>query len=107
MATRPGHVGALIQLFFSPLSGPYDHSPLPLSCFRAGGKKYEKALEWGVQVVNSTFLADIIHNGQLPSTVFPRYTSLGRPDEFDTGKSFEASRILGTESSFVLFVEGA
>ena len=31
--------------------------------FRRGeGRKYEKAKEWGVQVVNSTFIADIIHS---------------------------------------------
>ena len=32
---------------------------------RAGGRKYEKALEWGITTVNSTFLADILHSKKL------------------------------------------
>lgn len=34
----------------------------PLVCvYSASGKKYEKAVEWGVTVINASFLADIIH----------------------------------------------
>lgn len=68
-----------------------------LNCFvcRPEGKKYEKALEWGVQVVNSIFLADIIHEGTLPVALLPRYTQLNLPDEFDPRMSCKASRILG------------
>ena len=63
--------------------------------YRPEGKKHEKALEWGVQVVNSVFLADIIHEGKLPAALLPRYTELNQPNEFDPRMSHEASRILG------------
>lgn len=69
---------------------------LKLVCLsRPDGKKYEKALEWGVQVVNSIFLADIIHTGQIPGALMPRYTQLNLPNEFDPSTSRETSRILG------------
>ena len=61
---------------------------------RPEGKKYEKALEWGVPVVNGTFLAEIIHNGQVPVVLYPRHTNLGQPDEFSPGSCFEAVRLL-------------
>ena len=35
---------------------------IAILCCRGEGRKYEKAKEWGVQVVNSTFIADIIHS---------------------------------------------
>ena len=70
--------------------------PFLVCLHRPGGKKYEKALEWGVQVVNSVFLADIIHKGRLPAALLPRYTLLNQPHEFDPGTSTEAARILGT-----------
>ena len=53
-----------------------------------------KAREWGVAIVNSTFLADTIHNGQVPAVLFPRYTRLGQPQEFTPGSCFEATSIL-------------
>ena len=62
--------------------------------YRPEGKKYEKALEWGVQVVNASFLAEIIHNGQVPAVVFPRHSKLGEPDEFISCPCFEATRLL-------------
>ncbi len=40
-----------MYMVFSPLFPP---SPV--------GKKYEKAIEWQIQVVNASFLADIIHS---------------------------------------------
>ena len=72
------------------------------SCLsRPEGKKYEKALEWKIKVVNSAFLADIIHNGQLPAVLFHRYTTLNQPNEFSPESCFEASRILGfVENNF-------
>lgn len=48
-----------------------------------------------MKVVNSTFLADIIHNGLLPAVLLPRHTALDQPEEFNPKVSFEASRILG------------
>ena len=62
--------------------------------YRPEGKKYEKALEWGIQVVNSTFLAEIIHNGREPAVLFPRHTKLGQADEFTSSCCFEATRLL-------------
>ena len=61
---------------------------------RPEGKKYEKALEWGIQVVNASFLAEIIHNGQVPAVLFPRHTKLGEPDEFSSSACFEATKLL-------------
>ena len=61
---------------------------------RPEGKKYEKALEWDIKVVNSTFLAEIIHNGREPAVLFPRHTKLGREDEFTSSCCFEATRLL-------------
>jgi hypothetical protein len=66
---------------------------------RPEGKKYEKALEWGVQVVNSIFLADIIHEGRLPATLLPRYTQLNLSNEFNPSTSQEASKILGEHTT--------
>lgn len=48
-----------------------------------------------MQVVNSTFLADIIHQGHLPAALFPRYTELNQRSEFLPENSVEASRMLG------------
>ena len=62
--------------------------------YRPEGKKYEKALEWGIQVVNARFLAEIIHNGQVPAVLFPRHTKLGEPDEFSSSACFEATKLL-------------
>ena len=67
---------------------------LHVNICRPEGKKYEKALEWGIQVVNATFLADIIHNGQVPAVLFSRHTKLGEPDEFTPCSCFEATRLL-------------
>ena len=64
---------------------------------RPEGKKYEKALEWGIQVVNAGFLAEIIHNGQVPAVLFPRHTKLGGPDEFSSSACFEAAKLLSKQ----------
>ena len=64
---------------------------------RPEGKKYEKALEWGIQVVNAGFLAEIIHNGQVPAVLFPRHTKLGGLDEFSSSASFEAAKLLSKQ----------
>ena len=63
--------------------------------FRPEGKKYEKALEWGIKVVNSKFLADIIHNGQLPTVLSPKYTVFNQPNEFSPASCQEPLRIIG------------
>ena len=64
---------------------------------RPEGKKYEKALEWGIQVVNAGFLAEIIHNGQVPAVLFPRHTKLGGLDEFSSSACFEATKLLSKQ----------
>ena len=70
-------------------------------------------MEWGVTVVNASFLADIIHSkslgqfvcssdytsdlsvdGQVPAVLFPRHTEVGQPHEFLPSHCFEASRLL-------------
>ena len=67
---------------------------LTLLDYRPEGKKYEKALEWGIQVVNASFLAEIIHNGRVPAVLFPRHTKLGEHDEFSPSACFEATKLL-------------
>ena len=38
------------------------------SCYSVGGKKYEKAQEWGLIIVNSKFIGDIIFSKLLQTT---------------------------------------
>ncbi len=62
---------------------------------RGEGKKYEMAHQWGVQVVNSRFLAHIIHEGEPPPVLSALYTSLDQPDEFSSDSSTNAAHLLG------------
>jgi len=53
------------------------------------------AQEWGVQVVNSRFLAHIIHEGEPPPVLSAHYTSLDQPDEFQSDSASKAALLLG------------
>ncbi|XP_064405411.1 PAX-interacting protein 1-like isoform X4 [Halichondria panicea] len=91
----------MIRICGIPCTGHLDKTTTHLICKRPEGKKYMKAREWGVAIVNSTFLADTIHNGQVPAVLFPRYTRLGQPQEFTPGSCFEATSILKPWDAFM------
>lgn len=71
-----------------------------LICKMPFGKKYERACEWNIKVVNASFLSEIIHNGQIPAILYPRHTKLGSPDEF-SAPFYEAMRLLKPWQSFI------
>ena len=52
----------MIRITGIPYTGFLCRETTHLVSKRAVGKKYNKALEWGVQVVNASFLTDIIHS---------------------------------------------
>ena len=84
----------VVQMFETLSPSPFSLSLSFCLPLRPEGKKYEMAVEWGVQIVNSLFLADIIHNGQ-PGPSDLRYTQLNLPNEFSSESSSGASRLLG------------
>ena len=62
------------------------------------------ALEWGVQIVNSKFLAHIIHEGEPPPVLSATYTTLNQLDEFSSDSSQKATLLLGKWSPSNLIV---
>ncbi|CAI8019609.1 PAX-interacting protein 1 [Geodia barretti] len=91
----------MIHLTGIPYTGHLSRDTTYLICKSPSGNKYEKAVEWGVTVVNASFLADIIHNGQVPAVLFPRHTEVGQPHEFLPSHCFEASRLLRPWEEFL------
>uniref|UniRef100_A0A1X7V386 PAX-interacting protein 1 n=1 Tax=Amphimedon queenslandica TaxID=400682 RepID=A0A1X7V386_AMPQE len=75
------------------------HSTTHLISKKAEGRKYEKALQWNIKVVNSTFVADIMQSGALPA-IEERHTALGLENEFQP-TSQEAMEILKPWRSFI------
>ncbi|XP_078332569.1 PAX-interacting protein 1-like isoform X2 [Crassostrea virginica] len=71
-------------------TGYMTHGNSAVICGRPDGKKYEKASEWKVPVVNVQWLSDLVlgHLDALKLPVNPKYRILGQQDQFnlDTSK---------------------
>lgn len=64
-----------------PYTGFLSKQTTHLICKCVGGKKYEKAQEWGLKIVNSKFIGDIIFTGEIPE-LSERHFALNKDDEF-------------------------
>jgi len=72
----------MVSILGANYTGYFTQAHTHLICKTPEGKKYEKALEWGIPIVNARWLGDMLQAGQaFPYTGSPRYTRLGEPDE--------------------------
>eukprot|EP00795_Rhopilema_esculentum_P012733 gene12733-3459_t len=89
IVTVSGYTGAerflvknMISILGANYTGYFTQAHSHLVCKKPEGRKYEKALEWGVSIVNAKWLGDMLQAGQVfPSTGLARYTKLGEADE--------------------------
>ncbi|KAL5459824.1 hypothetical protein EMCRGX_G033205 [Ephydatia muelleri] len=83
-----------------PYTGHLSKTTTHLVCKMPFGRKYERACDLGIKVINAAFLSEVIHNGQIPAILYPRHTKLGSPDEF-CAPFYEAVRLLKPWQSFI------
>eukprot|EP00794_Sanderia_malayensis_P016834 gene16833-18532_t len=79
----------IVSILGATYTGYFTQAHTHLICKRAEGPKYEKAIEWGISIVNAKWLGDMLQAGQaFPCTGLARYTKLGEADEMQLNEEY-------------------